>query len=92
MNFYKRKIFFLPLFLILIVLAVYLSDPDKIISEDNKAYSMQTVSGDTTETVQDTAEEYGGKKKKIRLDDQGSPKTVNLILYLIYRFTFKNVN
>lgn len=92
MRFYKRKLFFLPLFLVLILFAIFLAVSDNLSSKNNKASSMQAISGDTTETVQVEVEEFGVKKDKIRLEDQGSPKTVNLILYLIYRLTFKNAD
>lgn len=92
MNFYKRKYFFLPLILIMFLYAFSLTGPNKTHKDDVKAYSINEISGDTTEIIQVTAKEYGEKNENIRLEDQGSPKTVNLILYLIYRLTFKNVN
>jgi hypothetical protein len=92
MNFYKRKFFFLPLILIMFLYAFSLTGLNNAGRDDGKAYTINEISGDTTEIIQVTAKEYGEKKENIRLEDTGSPKTVNLILYLIYRLTFRNVN
>jgi hypothetical protein len=70
----------------------FLTGLDNAGRDEDKAYTIHAISGDTIETVPVTVKEYDKKKENIRLEDTGSPKTVNLILYLIYRLTFRNVN
>jgi hypothetical protein len=90
MNFYRRKFVFLISSLLLITF--FLLSPNREYAGKNNFSPKEIVSNDTTRTTENTARVIREKDENIFQKDQGSPKTVNFILYLIYRFTFKNVN
>ena len=90
MNFSKRKIIFITLLQVLLLISLVWFSGN--IERNWKSARTGEVTSDTTAVEPVQAEMSGGKKKKIGNVDRGSPKTVNLILYLIYELTFKKMN
>ena len=92
MNFYKRNTFFIIFLQIFIIATILLTRPDTIKQDDKGRHFTGMIVNDTTEYMAEPVKRSADDKNKIHLEDEAAPKTVNFILYLIYRLTFKNAN
>jgi hypothetical protein len=91
MNFSKRKIIFITLLQVFLFTALVWFSGSIDRNWKQRAHTAE-VTSDTSGVEPVKVEMIGEEKKKINNLDQGSTKTVNLILFLIYELTFKKMN
>jgi hypothetical protein len=95
MNFYKRKIIFIVLIQFSVILSLFVIDQSVPRINVNYDTSAGVAVIDTLNSGKISSErvlEKAEDKEVIRAEDPGTPATLNVILYLIYKLTFKNVN